>query len=672
METGDYEQAIEAFQRAIDIYPQYADAYNDLGDCLFRQGRTDDALDAFLKASKLAPGDEKILYNLAVTQYKKGQLLKARTTLEKILEINADNNRALKLSIIVNEEIGDLDKAINYALKLSSNLPGDAKAQYMLGALYLDKEDYQKAEPYLKKAVSLDATLIEARINLGILHIKQNRCQDAIEQLQAVLDMEKRSQVPIPARLHYRLQTNLGDAYQQCDDIPAACRAYKEALEYEQAEDELRLDLGSLYYQQKDMHSAERYLLEYLRIKPDDIEAKRLMGLISYKRGDFADATRYLRAVDEAGKLSLGELYLLAESCFKIDELNRALDALKRMIEGGVAGVREYQLMSKIYRYMGDNRSALRYLESALDLDPQNEDIKWQIEQLSPLVAAADTEGWPGYTPSEPKKPQPTSTIFVQKRAKPTIQPSAATAILISPTKLPSPEPTSRPLPTYTATTLPTSTIVIVRQPEINALIDIAQGYLKNGQRHLAAALIDEILSRDPYNEWAKERKMELEATKPALQQVDQSQGLPDGLIDRFRGIKLTTSDYALAGIIGFIAMIIIILAAVRIMKNRSKITRGQLKLVTLPNLLQILESKRATGIIYIKGDFGEGRLYLQEGRLLKTTLNKQSGKEVLFYMFTLHEGSFRFVPGEVKVKSEFDQSLKELIHEFKNPPVEQ
>ena len=71
---GKYEEAIAAFDRALEIDPSYFWAWHDRGVCLRALERNEEALASITKALELAPSDEEILFTCGATLQKLGIL----------------------------------------------------------------------------------------------------------------------------------------------------------------------------------------------------------------------------------------------------------------------------------------------------------------------------------------------------------------------------------------------------------------------------------------------------------------------------------------------------------------------------------------------------------------------------------------------------------------------
>ena len=54
-EQGKLDEAIEAYNKALSIKPDYAEAHNNMGVALKEQGKLDEAIEAYNKAPSIKP-----------------------------------------------------------------------------------------------------------------------------------------------------------------------------------------------------------------------------------------------------------------------------------------------------------------------------------------------------------------------------------------------------------------------------------------------------------------------------------------------------------------------------------------------------------------------------------------------------------------------------------------
>ena len=84
------DEAIDQFQKALKIDPNYVDASSNLGVALFRRGQLDEAIAQFQKAVKIKPDSFTIRYNLGGALFEKGQLDEAITQFREVLWLKPD------------------------------------------------------------------------------------------------------------------------------------------------------------------------------------------------------------------------------------------------------------------------------------------------------------------------------------------------------------------------------------------------------------------------------------------------------------------------------------------------------------------------------------------------------------------------------------------------------
>ena len=110
---GNYADAIQFFDRALEIDPSLAYAWHDRGVCLRQLGRNEEALKNVDRAVALAPDDEELAFTRADLLRKIGILQEHHKVLEaaaraynKVVEINPDHADAWNGLGICMKELG--------------------------------------------------------------------------------------------------------------------------------------------------------------------------------------------------------------------------------------------------------------------------------------------------------------------------------------------------------------------------------------------------------------------------------------------------------------------------------------------------------------------------------------------------------------------------------------
>lgn len=134
-----FDQAIEAYQKAIERRPFYADAHVGLGEALAAKGDTDAAIAAYQKALTFNPVNPRVYVSLGKIYYS-----------EKSLYYEAVN--AYRRGI-------DLD-------------PRSVEARMGLGEVYEDKGLYREAIEEYRRVMEVEPTHAEALYNLALVYEK--------------------------------------------------------------------------------------------------------------------------------------------------------------------------------------------------------------------------------------------------------------------------------------------------------------------------------------------------------------------------------------------------------------------------------------------------------------------------------------------------------------------
>ena len=134
--VGNHGEAVKLYREGLRRGVNTAWLYSRLGSLLLRQGKRDEAIASFEKASELNPADSESLSDLGLAYLESGRL--------------ADAERAFKWSVATN--------------------PDFALSHNGLGLVSIDKRDLPNARIHFEKAVQLDPDLLVAHLNLGRIY----------------------------------------------------------------------------------------------------------------------------------------------------------------------------------------------------------------------------------------------------------------------------------------------------------------------------------------------------------------------------------------------------------------------------------------------------------------------------------------------------------------------
>lgn len=155
---GDLDKAEYHLKKAIKLKPDYSNAYNYLGFVYFRQGRVNEAIEAYNKALDnllyLNPQDAHL--NLGVAYLSLKQYQKAKVHLEEAIRLAPDFAAAYHSLGKVYEGLRQYDKAITSYEKAVEYNPNYTEAYLSLGKLLYRSGERQKAIKAFDKVIRLD------------------------------------------------------------------------------------------------------------------------------------------------------------------------------------------------------------------------------------------------------------------------------------------------------------------------------------------------------------------------------------------------------------------------------------------------------------------------------------------------------------------------------------
>jgi Flp pilus assembly protein TadD len=128
-----WDKASEHFHKAIEAYPKYDSAYNNLGVSAMQQGDLNGAREAFAKAVETNPSNAAASRNLGrIYLTRDNDLAKAKEMLLKSLSAEPKSGETLVLLSFAQLRSGEIDAALSNARKVHTSGPTD---QYPFGHL---------------------------------------------------------------------------------------------------------------------------------------------------------------------------------------------------------------------------------------------------------------------------------------------------------------------------------------------------------------------------------------------------------------------------------------------------------------------------------------------------------------------------------------------------------
>jgi len=163
LEAGDYAEAVQRFEKALELEPDNVETLNKLGLAQYKLVQLEQAIETYTKALAIEPDNVDVMSNLGAAYYRFGQL-------DNAIEIY---NRAMAIA------------------------PDDAGIRSNLAAAYFQKYEPDGPTDYLdmaleqyNKAVELQPDLAEAYYGRGVVYLVLKRVDEAIAAFERFQELD--------------------------------------------------------------------------------------------------------------------------------------------------------------------------------------------------------------------------------------------------------------------------------------------------------------------------------------------------------------------------------------------------------------------------------------------------------------------------------------------------
>ncbi len=352
--------------------PQTANEWVDRGHDLAAQGRVEEALAAYDRAIELDPRNATAFNNRGAVKADRGDVDGAIADYTRSIEHDPSNahvwaNRGRYRSGKGDHEgaIGDLERAV----KLNPNL---ALAWCFLGTARREAGDLEGALRDADRAVELGPSLDIVFSHRGITHLERRDPARALADFERALEIDPRC-----AESH----CDRALAKERLGDQEGSYRDLLRAVELDPALARGWSNLGAVHYDRGDLQSAVRACSRAIELDPTEVRAWLNRGMtyryLNEPRKAIADLDRTL----ELFPRSLAAIVTRASCWMDLGELARSRADFDRALQIAPDDVKALSNRGVLCVRMGDREGASRDFERALQLAPEDASV-WSNRAL--------------------------------------------------------------------------------------------------------------------------------------------------------------------------------------------------------------------------------------------------------------------------------------------------
>ena len=190
LEVDQVNFALADVGRALLVDSTVAEFYLTISDVYFRMNEPVKCKNALLIATELQPEYREPLHRLAQFELYLGNHEKSINYANKMLRIDARDDRPFVIKALCYKELGDTSKAIQNYLEAVTENPDNYDAYVELGVLHWSKKD-PLAEAYLKSALDIRPEGVDALYALAMQYQDSDKLNAALETYTRILEIDE-------------------------------------------------------------------------------------------------------------------------------------------------------------------------------------------------------------------------------------------------------------------------------------------------------------------------------------------------------------------------------------------------------------------------------------------------------------------------------------------------
>lgn len=374
LSRGDLEEAIAAFEEALQEAPDFDGARANLGRALMQAGRNEEARAVLERVLESSPDSFEVEYLLGSIALEEGDLETAEERFLRSTGIEpnfADAHNSLGL---LEAERGNWGRALAHYREAIRANPDLAEPYLNTGNVHWSRGDGAEAERWYRRAIEADAFYGGGHAALALV-LQTRGDLDAAEQ-----EYEEALQLGAPDE--ERVWNNYGNLALRREQPELAIERYRKAIELDAGYAEPHNGLGAAYMALDRGEEAVGAYREALRIDPGYSDPLRNLALLLLSRGGEAEARPLLeralalRPEDAELARALGRIRL------EDGRLEEAEVLTRRALELRPREVASLNQLGEILALRGDRGGAVLALRRSLDLKPAQPEVQERLDRL--------------------------------------------------------------------------------------------------------------------------------------------------------------------------------------------------------------------------------------------------------------------------------------------------
>ena len=196
--NNNCKEALILLEKATSLKPNFGVAWLETGWCQNELNNHQAAITSLEKAGRLLTTNFRIYYELGHAYFYLDSVTASLKYFQESIRINPDYHLPyIGIGDLYKEKIKNTAEALTWYLKAYNIDDAHKKTNYLIGWCYNDLEKYDKAVPYLKKAVAADSSNTTAIIELGFSFYSLGKYDESISTMKKIVDLPPKPELAV-------------------------------------------------------------------------------------------------------------------------------------------------------------------------------------------------------------------------------------------------------------------------------------------------------------------------------------------------------------------------------------------------------------------------------------------------------------------------------------------
>jgi tetratricopeptide (TPR) repeat protein len=341
-------------------------------DCLRENKFIDEAIKVSQKLVRNNPSRVDFYYDLADLFMYKGKATEAVKVYDKIEQLSGVSDEATLQKFKIYKSINNFDKALFEIQKLIKAFPKEAKYYGILGELYIDNGQSEKALAAYNDLLRIDPTNAYVHLSLADYYRKIKQNDKAFDEIKIAfnskdLDIDTKVKILLSYYSISEAFTELrGDANELCEIIVAVHPDEAKSFSI----------YGDFLYRDRKLEEARTQYRKAIELDKEKYALWKQLLLLDSELNDFTSMEKESKETIELFPNQALPYFFNGVSNIQLKNYKTAVDILS---EGVEFVLNDVQLLSQFHANIGDAHNQLKNYASsdsaynkALELDPEN------------------------------------------------------------------------------------------------------------------------------------------------------------------------------------------------------------------------------------------------------------------------------------------------------------